>query len=300
MPQIFQGPTWLNPRGPTAAESYARGFALGEERRQANQRAALQQQQMMMQAAAQAQAQAQRTAQAQAELAQEVKKQEEYAAVAQEELAIKKQAQQQKDQEAALDSADILTMQKEISEGGAVPDVMAKHPRVWARRGASAEGLASFVRALNPAPAVQPRIMTIPGSGTTPDTDVMQVGPNQWKMIPNPKTTPERMGDVDKAVLGQTVKDLSEAKKERAKLDEGTEFMKPDSQTLKDRQKDIAVKDKKIADLTRQMEGMRKGGTAAPAKAASGSIRLRRKSDGKTFSYRGKREDVPDTYEILE
>lgn len=266
MPDI---PPWLAPRGDTQAESYARGFALGEERRQANQRAALQQQQMMMQAAAQAQAQAQRTAQAQAELAQEVKKQEEYAAVAQEELAIKKQAQTAKDTAAAKKTAGILAIGQKTASGMPIPQAMMEHPEAWMGESGDLSGLASIKRAFEPAPAVQPRIMTIPGSGTTPDTDVMQVGPNQWKMIPNPKATPERMGDVDKAVLGQTVKDLSEAKKERAKLDEGTEFMKPDSQTLKDRQKDITAADKKIADLTRQMEGMRKGGTAAPLAGGS-------------------------------
>lgn len=263
MPVNYSIPPWLEPQGGTPAESYAKGFALGEQRRQANQRAALEQQQMQIQAATQAQAQAQRAAQAQAELAVEVKKQEEAASVAQEELAIKKQVQAQRDSQAAMRTAGIISLQNDISSGMPTENAIAKNFGAFANDSADMAGALHLIRSLTPPPAFTPSTTTVKHPITGEDIPVFQGGKGSAQMIRDQAAPVVKLSEVDRAKVQGAVSDLRRAKTELSKLQSGTEFMTPGSKSLLSIQKDIEAKKQEIADYQKELDYFG-GGTANP------------------------------------
>lgn len=302
MPVNYSTPAWLVPRGQTDAESYAKGFALGEARRAEQARIAAQMAQAQMESAARAQAQAQRTAMAQAELASEIKKQEEAASIAREELAIKKQAQAQKDAFAARKTAGILAVGQKVGSGRPLLEAIGEHPEAWMGESTDLAGLASLKRALEPAPPFTPSIMTIPGQGGMPDRDVIQERPNSWRTL-SATTAKTTQSPLERSKMGRINDRIKKAEESLLEQQGNAALMPAGSTSLAAAQKEIVRLQKVVSDGESELENMGQPSAPAqpaPAAAATGPVRLRRKSDGKTFTYRGKREDVPGAYEILE
>lgn len=261
MAEIFQAPTWLNLRGDTPAESYARGFALGEARRRSQQEAFMEQQRI----AQQQQAQEQRAAIAQAELAAEIKKQQEYAATAQEELAIKKQAQAQKDRQAAMQTAGIVALQRDAMTMP-IEQAISRNFAAFAHDPGAMAGALHAIRTLSPPPAFQPSTTTVQHPITGEDIPVFQGGRGSAQMIREPVTKPVAPSRAESAELDILKREIMGKKATLEKDQFSLSMMTPDSDSHKKMKADVDRQQAEIDKLMGQLRGTGK----VPAKAAAG------------------------------